>query len=376
MSKRSQRVTAVAAPWLVIPMVPALLLCLILTFPAAANEGVIRIVDQRGVTVELEKPAERVVLFPMPSASLFAAVTGGFDRIVGMHPMAKTAIEDGILGKIFPQAKNLPSDVARTGFVPNVEVVVGLNPDLVIQWNQGDHLIVPLENAGLKVMALNYGTQEDLQTWINLMGHVSGQTQRAEAIINWHQSKLASLREDLSRLPQTEKPKIIYFNRFADQLVVAGRDTYNDFYIQLVGGINPAHSQFSGFLEVNEEQILLWDPDIILIGNFDRATPDDVYKRPLWQSVSAVKNRRVYKIPLGGYRWDPPNQESPLMWQWLAMVAHPDRVSFDLHNQMKEAYRMLYGYELTDEDIASILQADLNRGAAYYDRFLPREGGQ
>ena len=86
MSKRSQRVTAVAAPWLVIPMVPALLLCLILTFPAAANEGVIRIVDQRGVTVELEKPAERVVLFPIPSASLFAAVTGGFDRIVGMHP--------------------------------------------------------------------------------------------------------------------------------------------------------------------------------------------------------------------------------------------------------------------------------------------------
>lgn len=25
----------------------------------------------------------------------------------------------------------------------------------------------------------------------------------------------------------------------------------------------------------------------------------------------AVKSKRVYKVPLGGYRWDPPSQESP-----------------------------------------------------------------
>ena len=44
---------------------------------------------------------------------------------------------------------------------------------------------------------------------------------------------------------------------------------------------------------------------------------------PVWQNVSAVRERRVYKVPLGGYRWDPPGQESPLMWHWLTDIAFP-----------------------------------------------------
>ena len=40
-----------------------------------------------------------------------------------------------------------------------------------------------------------------------------------------------------------------------------------------------------------------------------------------WSGISAVKNRRVYKIPAGLYRWAPPNSfEKPLYMKWTAAI--------------------------------------------------------
>ena len=83
----------------------------------------------------------------------------------------------------------------------------------------------------------------------------------------------------------------------------------------------------SGMVGLDVEQVLRWDPEIILLGNFDAAMPQDLYSDPVWQNVSAVRAGRVYKVPLGGYRWDPPGQESPLMWHWLRDIAFPQQRS-------------------------------------------------
>ena len=86
----------------------------------------------------------------------------------------------------------------------------------------------------------------------------------------------------------------------------------NNFYINLARGQNVA-SDMGMFVEVGVEQIIAWDPEVILLNGFEaKLSPHDVYNNELLADVSAVKNRRVYKMPLGGYRWDPPNQESPL----------------------------------------------------------------
>lgn len=349
---------------------PTALLALgILLAAGTALAQTIELTDQRGVTVTLDGPAERVITFPMPAASLFIAVAGSPDALIGMHAASKAALRAGILGELFPGAEDIPADIALSGFAPNVEAVLSLEPDLVFQWATNEDLIAPLENAGVRVVGLNYGTQQDLETWIELMAVAIGRPERAERILGWHREALAELRGNVAAADLGEAPRILYFNRLADQLRVAGRNTYNDFYIGLVGGVNVA-AELSGFTDVSAEQVLVWDPDIILVGNFDAATPADVYARPLWSELSAVASRRVYKVPLGGYRWDPPNQESPLMWTWLAQLAHPDAFAFDLRGDARDAYRLLYGAELTGAQLDAILQADLNRDAAGYDRFL------
>lgn len=81
--------------------------------------------------------------------------------------------------------------------------------------------------------------------------------------------------------------------------------------MEMVGAENPAGPSGSR-TEINAEQPLAWNPDVILLGDFDAATPADFYDDPLYASLRAVQERQVYKMPLGGYRRDPPSQESPL----------------------------------------------------------------
>jgi iron complex transport system substrate-binding protein len=74
-------------------------------------------------------------------------------------------------------------------------------------------------------------------------------------------------------------------------------------------------------------------------------------------------------MPLGGYRWDPPNQESPLAWLWLAQLLHPARVDADLRRVIAESYAWIYGTSPTAAQIDAILRLEMQRDAHGYARF-------
>jgi iron complex transport system substrate-binding protein len=339
------------------------------TAPAAS--GGISITDQRGKTVTFTKPVTSVVTIPMPAASLLVAVDGGADHLSAMHNASWVAMRDGVMGTMFPHTLELPHDVATQDFTPNVESVRALNPDVVIQWSDSQ-LVDPLENAGLTVIGLkNNGKQEDVDAWITMFAAMLGKPERATEIKARSDKELAEIKS-LAASRSSAGPSIVYFNRFTGGLKAAAANTYNDFYIKLVGGTNPATGKDplpgAGMVGLDVEQVLRWDPEVILLGNFDNAMPHDIYADPAWQSISAVRSRRVYKVPLGGYRWDPPGQESPLMWHWLSAIAFPEARS-GLRAKVTEYFRFLYNHEPTSEELDKILWTSGNSGSADYQQF-------
>lgn len=337
---------------------------------ARHSSAAITVTDQRGKKLTFSHPVRRVVTIPMPAAAMFISVDQSADHLVGMHNGSWLAIRDGILGEMFPEAKKIPHQIATQDFVPNVESVLGLNPDVVVQWaDHGAEIVGTLENAGMKVAGLDYGTQQDLDTWITLFGRMLGKPDRARQMNARTHKRLAEMR---ANKPSGTPPSIVYFLRYAGGFKVAGKGTYNDSYIKLVGATNPAtgpHGLSGGFAGVDVEQLLAWDPDILLLGNFDPTMPADVYRNKVMRDMSAVKTKRVYKVPLGGYRWDPPSQESSLMWRWLSMVAFPDQNPFDLRGEIVQDYRFLYGKTPTDAQIDKILWLEANSDSASYRQF-------
>jgi iron complex transport system substrate-binding protein len=331
----------------------------------------ISVTDQRGKTLTFARPVTRVVTIPMPAASLLVAVDRTADHLAAMHNASWVAMRDGIMGTIFPKALELPHEIATQDFTANVESVRALDPDVVIQWSDAQ-LIDPLEKAGLNVIGLtNTGKQEDVDAWVAMFAAMLGKPERAADIKARSDADLAAVK-DLAAGRGSTRPSLLYFNRFTGGLKVAAANSYNDFYIKLVGGTNPATGndplKGSGMVGLDVEQVLRWDPEIILLGNFDNAVPQDLYSNPVWQPVSAVRNRRVYKVPLGGYRWDPPGQESPLMWHWLSDIAFPRQQSL-LRDKVVEYFDFLYGHKPTAAELDKILWTTANAGSDHYGQF-------
>jgi iron complex transport system substrate-binding protein len=107
------------------------------------------------------------------------------------------------------------------------------------------------------------------------------------------------------------------------------------------------------------EQVLIWNPDVLIL---DKTCPDSVSKvlsDPTWLTVNAVKNKRVYRAPNGFLdTWGRPYLESALSRVWLADKLYPGKMGLNIVTEAKNFYSKFYGINLTDEEINKILNPE------------------
>ena len=326
------------------------------TIEESVSEDKIVIEDQLGKTIELDGIPQRVATTIMPFPYIFYAVVGNNDNLVGCNPSSMVAYENSALKYMYPELKNADTSFVDTSFVVNVEELLKLNPDVVFQWNYMDDEIAKMEEAGIKVVALQYGTLDDLETWIRIIGKMFQKEDRAEELITYFNENVDEVTEKISTLSEDDYSNILILS---DNLKVTGTGFAN-YWVEKSGAINPAKDLSGEALNINMEQVYEWNPSIIYIGNFTELQPSDLTDNKLegqdWSVVDAVQNKQVYKIPIGGYRWDPPGIETPLMVKWLAKIQHPELFEdMDMYEEVSKFYKDVYNFELTDEMLDEIL---------------------
>ena len=151
---------------------------------------------------------------------------------------------------------------------------------------------------------------------------------------------------------------MILFNYGSGVMKVSGSNFFGQYWLESTGAVNVA-SELTGTAEVNMEQIYEWNPDIIYITNFSSVQPEDLYNNTIegddWSSVKAVQDQKVYKFPLGMYRWFPPASDTPLVLKWLAQKNQPELFAdIDMEQEVKEYYQKFYQVELSDEEVDQI----------------------
>ena len=339
------------------------LLAAALCAPAAAAT----ITDQNGHEVAIPEQVRQLVAIPIPLASMVMAVDGGVARLSGINAAARSDIDDGLLGKMFPGAARLPAQVAGENFVPNAEALAAARPDLVIQWgDRGDAIVAPIRNLGMPVLTLRYGDSLLAADWLRLTGTALGKRERGEALANWFERRVAEIEHRAAAIPEPQRPRVLYLMRARSALQVAGKGTSMDGDIRRAGGINPA-AALPNFAQVSIEQILAWNPDVILLNNFEPGLmPADLFRDSRFDGVGAISSRRVYLYPRGGFRWDPPSQETPLAVDWIFSILHPDKAEPGLRRRVAEAYRELYGHQTGAADLDRVLRLTENGASARY----------
>lgn len=336
----------------------------------AASDGSLSIVDQRGETITLDGPADKVAFTVMPAPSIFAAVDRSYDRIVGINESTLKANQGGMFATMFPESAESPT-VAGNDFMPNIETLLELDPDVVVQWgDDGPEVIEPLENAGFRVVGLEYGTQEDLEAWITLFSEIAGKPERGEELVSWQQAEIEEMRAKVAEQEQdAPRPRSMMLSRTGDAYGTTTGAGYDGFQFDLVGADLVSQDFVSDSGQVSPEQILTWDPEVIFLSGFDEMTPEEVYADPRLATVDAVENKRVYKTPLGGYRWQVPSAESPLMWAWMHHVLYPGEGTAEFREDVHAGFEDLFAYDISDEEIDKVLRTDQNKDSADYDQF-------
>lgn len=348
----------------------ALLAVLAAAQPAAADA--VTFSDLAGRQVALPAPAARIVSLPIPAAPTLMALDRSPGRLIGMHPIVRTIARESLLARIFPGVEHVDTGFMLSGgaaFMPNVEAIAAAKPDLVLQRGErGADIIGPLLNAGLTTALIIYGDEEISRRNIAMLGAAIARDERAKAILDWRSAvaeRLAPLRQTAAR---TRAPRVLFLSRSAGRFVATGEDGIVGHAIALAGGRSAAEG-LTGSKTASAEQMMIWDPDVIVLNSaVPDLTPQTIFNAPILSGTKAAKDKRVYKIPTGAYRWEPATQENPFLWLWLATLIHDADPGIDLRAELRSGLRDLYGFEASEADLDQVLRIGVNGASRSYER--------
>ena len=270
------------------------------------------VVDHTGREVELPALIDRVVISSiLPLPSVYCLFEGSAEKLVGIHPSSMAAAENSILPKVVPDILEVNTDFLQGGEL-NTEELLNLKPDVVFYSANNTDEYEKLSAAGIPAIGFStsnwdYDCVATFENWVKLLGEVLNQEDKAAGIAEYGHQVYDEVQSVLTEAGDIEKPRVlILFNYAGGVIKTSGSNFFGQYWIESTGGINVA-ADLNGTPEINMEQIYEWDPDIIYITNFSPYLPEDLYNNTIegndWSSVKAVKEGKVYKFPLGMYRW-------------------------------------------------------------------------
>ena len=250
----------------------------------------------------------------------------------------------------------------------NYETFIAQKPDIILDGgeNQPDPVAAindrqakfgSIPVVGVKAWVA-VDTYEDV---IRYTGELLGAQERSENLITYYNDAMKYVKSITSQIPDNEKVKVYY----AEGKEGFSTDPAGSQHTQLLdfcGAKNVADVVLKpgyGMADVTLEQILLWDPDMILIGRQSQAS---LYKTVMtdsrWSQTRAVKNGKVAVRPENPVSWfdGPPGPSQIVGMYWMVNKLYPDKTKgLDLSAKVKEFYSKFLSYELTDADVASLL---------------------
>ncbi|MER1958567.1 MAG: ABC transporter substrate-binding protein [Solibacillus sp.] len=325
------------------------------------------VIDELNREVEIPAQLDSVVMGSvLPYFSTWFIATNSTEEIKGIHPNSYNAAAFSILKDISPTILDAKTNFIENGEV-NVEQLLALDPDVYFEIANQEKTVKKLEETGITTVALDTANTslnplDTINRWLKLTGEVTGTTERPAQIIAEGEANQKEINDKLAEaaIKEEDKPRVFFLQYHSDgEISTAGTGMHGNRWLNATGGIDvAAEAGIEGIKQVNMEQIYEMNPDIIYITNFTETQPQDLmdntFKGQDWSKVKAVQDGKVYKMPLGIYRWYPPSGDAPLMLKWMAQHNYPEVFDYDMNAEVKDYYKRYYNYDLSDEQVTGI----------------------
>lgn len=312
--------------------------------------------------------AKRGVTLPDTIGRVFAAGGPASVAVYVIKPDAMIGWPRAIRGEERPFIAAAQRDLPEVGLLTgrgdtaNVETVLKMKPDLIVDFGSVRDTFASLaasvqERTGIPYVLID-GRFDATAASFRLLGNMLGVPERGEVLARYTDDLFARLDKALAAIPEDKRPRV-YLARGPEGLETGLKGSINTEIIERAGGRNVAESNDArrGIVNVSPEQLLLWNPDIIV--TWDRNFHTKVMKGndPLWQGLKAVREGRVYLAPTAPFGWidRPPSINRLIGLPWLANIFHGDRFPFDMREDTRAFYKLFYHVDVSDPDLQTLI---------------------
>jgi iron complex transport system substrate-binding protein len=309
------------------------------------------VTDMAGRRVEVPEQLNRLIPYDAKTSVLLYPCAGGRMVAKGMLPGT------GNLPFLCDGYKELP-DVD----IKNLEEVMNYRPDIIVAgaFLPGDspekfEKLQSRTHIPVVVIDLSLGKLDQSYTFL---GDLLRMPDTCRPLVNYLQSVYGKI--DRLMQQKTLEGFTVYYTLGADGLMTdpsGSRHTEVLDYLKIPNAAKiPVPS--GGHAQVNLEQVIAWNPAYILAATFkgNRNPAEEIKANPAWQTIDAVRNQKVYRIPGQPYGWldHPPTVNRICGLIWLSELFYgfpPGEAQADI----KLFYRLFYQYELKDADLEQML---------------------
>jgi len=274
------------------------------------------ITDDNGRTVSFDKKPERIVV---TSASFLEPLYAVGGEVVG-RPDSKSKI---------PEAAKSVTNIGRV-YQIDAEKVLALTPDLVIL-NRGmnEKLVETLAANHIKTLVIEMKSYEDVKREIGTFATLTGETAKGDELIRKMDADIEAVRTSIPR----EKKRVAIIHSTGQGLSVQLDGSIAGNIANILGWENtaagmPALDKNPDAAPYSMETLVAQNPDIIFVTSMGeeaeiRASMEAMFaESPAWQSVSAVRDGRVYYLPQEMFLFSP-GIEYPAAVKYMARLVYP-----------------------------------------------------
>ena len=236
--------------------------------------------------------------------------------------------------------------------------MLALKPDLILDIGYANATYVTLADRVQQQTGIPYalldGRFAETAASYRALGALTGRRDEAEKLARYADDTMKTITGRIAAVPNDKRPRV-YYARGPRGLETGLGGSINVETLEFVGARNVAAERQGGLANVSLEQVLLWNPDVIVTIDQDFAA--HVRDDPGWAAVAAVRAGRVHlspKLPFGWVDFPPSVNRLIGLW-WLAKILYPDIFPEDIKPLTRDFYTMFYHVTPTDAQIDRVL---------------------
>ncbi|NLP27853.1 MAG: ABC transporter substrate-binding protein [Clostridia bacterium] len=227
---------------------------------------------------------------------------------------------------------DLPQDTNIVGTIkePNLEEIIGLDPDFVILSPDIESHVKISETLKKSNITFAFFKVEHFEDYLHMLKICTDITGNKELYEKNGLAVKEQIDTVLSKIDKKNNPNILFIRAFSSGAKAKNDDNMACKILNDLGTVNIAAKHQSLLEELSMEVIIEEDPDYIFVvtmGNSEKALKalkDGIEKHPAWSDLSAVKKDRVIVLPKELFHYKP-NAKWGDSYEYVAKILYPDK---------------------------------------------------